>query len=251
MKHPVVIDIQKELATCVNAIGGEVLDEVLVNPTFNNADYWFPEHNVVAELKRLSENILEKDGYKKKVTEMYWRWVREELIPKPIGNKIKFSTRNIPKKCAYEYVELFKKRLESSTVRKANTQIKETKKHFNAPTAKGLLLLANDGNLGFTPDMVAHLLARMLKNSYSSINSIIYFSANHPVSQPGIEMPSHFWIDAFVQEREQVPKELREKLQTEWMRNYSGLIEGPLYEVQMPNKAEAIDAIRFTKKPNE
>lgn len=251
MAPEVVIDIQKEFATCVNAIGGQVLDEVLVNPGFKNADYWFPKYNVVAELKQLSENILEKDNYKKKVTEMYWRWVREGLVPRPTGNKIKFSTRNIPEKCAYEYVELFKKRLESSTVRKANTQIKETKRYFDAPDAKGLLLLANDGNLGFTPSMVAHLLARMLKNSYSGINSIIYFSANHPVSQPGIAMPSHFWIDAFVGEREQAPKELRENLQTEWMRNYSGLIEGPLYEVLMPNKAEAIDAIKFTKKPNK
>jgi hypothetical protein len=246
-----VIDIQKELATCVNAIGGEVLDDVLVNPNFKNADYWFPEYNVVAELKQLSENILEKNDYKQKLTDMYWRWVREGLVTKPTGNKVKFSTRNIPEKCAYEWVELFKKRLESSTVRKANTQIKETKKHLNAPSAKGLLLLANNGNLGFTPSVVAHLLARMLKTSYSSINSIIYFSANHPVSHPGISMPSHFWIDAFVGEREQAPKELREKLQTEWMKHYSGLIEGPLYEVLVPNKTEAIDAIKFTKKPNK
>jgi hypothetical protein len=77
-----VIDIQKELATCVNAIGGEVLDDVLVNPNFKNADYWFPEYNVVAELKQLSENILEKNDYKQKLTDMYWRWVREGLVTK-------------------------------------------------------------------------------------------------------------------------------------------------------------------------
>lgn len=248
MEPQVAIDIQKELATCVNAIGGQVLDEVLVSPTFKNADYWFPEYNVVAELKQLSENILEKDDYKKKLTDMYWRWVREGLVPQPTGNKVRISTRNIPEKCAYEWVELFKKRLESSTVRKANTQIKETKKHFNAPSAKGLLLLANDGNLGFTPSMVSHLLARMLRTSYSSINSIIYFSANHPVSKLGIPIPSHFWIDAFVGQREQAPKELREKLQKEWMRHYSGLIDGPLYEFLMPNTTEVIDAIQFEKK---
>jgi len=68
---------------------------------------------------------------------------------------------------------------------KANRQIKETKKYFDAPDAKGLLLLVNDGNYMLTPAMMKYLLSRSLPKKYSGINSAIYISVNEELTTPG------------------------------------------------------------------
>lgn len=51
------IDVAKEVAACVRGLGGVVLDEVLRQPDFANADFWFPVERVVVELKCLTENL--------------------------------------------------------------------------------------------------------------------------------------------------------------------------------------------------
>jgi hypothetical protein len=240
------IIIETEFAKCVKEIGGQVLDELLKQPKFKNADYWFPKHNTVAELKRLEENLLEKPDFQNKITEMYSSWVKRGLMPK-IRGKIKFDLSQIPEKCAYEYIEVVKKRIENSIVRKANKQIRETKEYLGESTAKGLLIIANDGNKLLKPDFMAHLLARILKN-YSNINSVIYFSANLAVSLPipAFKMSSNsFWLDCIL-EREPAPKELRDNLQIAWMRHYSKLFpETPILEILIPNEPEIVEKIDF------
>ena len=65
------INIEKEFAACVRALDGKVLDDMPGNPLFSKADYWFPTENVFGELKRLSEDLIEKDDFKQKVTKLY------------------------------------------------------------------------------------------------------------------------------------------------------------------------------------
>lgn len=240
-----VVDVEKEFATCVRSLGGSVLGDQLVSPSFSNADYWFPGDLVIGELKCLSEDFAEKGDFKQRLSELYVSWLQRRLVPPSTEPVIRFNLQEIPEPCAYEFLEIMKKRIEFSTIKKANKQIRETKHFLNAPDAKGLLLLANDGNLAMKPEVMAHLLARILKGKYSSIDSVIYFSVNHPASASGVPMPSLFWIDAIVPEREPVELTFRHRLRDRWFAHYSAQTSEPVYEVLFPNDPNLVEHIRF------
>lgn len=157
------------------------------------------------------------------------------------------NLRELPPECAREFLDPIKRKLETSTIPKANRQIRETKKHFGAPEAKGLLLLANDGNYMLPPSMMTHLLSRILKTQHSSISSVIYFSVNEVASVPGVNIPSTFWIDAVVLGREPVALEFRRELQEAWMRHYSTLVPEPVFEFRGSTAPEFVNNIQFVK----
>ena len=242
------IDVRKEMAACVRNLGGVVLDDSLENPRFANADYWFPDYQVMVELKCLTENLMAKREFNERVSKFYAAWMRAGLIPQAEREKITFNLRDIPVKCAREFLEPIKRRLDVNVFKKANKQIKEMKKHFNATSTKGLLLLVNDGDYMFPPGMMAHLLARSFKEQYSSIHSAIYLSVNELVTVPGVSSPVLFWIDGVLPNREPVPEALRGLLQQSWIAHYSGLVPGPIYEILMENEPDVLANIRFTKQ---
>ena len=241
------IDIPTELAVCVKALGGVVLDEILVRPNFSNADYWFSTANVVAELKCLTEDLSTKEEFNESIANLHASWVKRGLVPRPQGERPRINLRELPLKCSREFIEPIKKRLEASTIKKANRQIKETKQHFNASNAKGLLLLVNDGNYMLPPTMMLHLLSRILKDQHSSINSVIYFSVNEISSVPDIPMPALFWFDAIVPGRTPVAVEFSNALRTEWLRHHSTLVPGTISEIKGEGTPEYIDSIQFNK----
>jgi hypothetical protein len=245
-----VLSIETELAKCVNKLGGQVLDEVLKQPNFKNADYWFPEYKTVAELKRLDEDLSAKEDFQKKVTDLYSSWVQRGLMPEFTG-KMTLNLQKIPQLCAHEYIEIIKKRIENSIIKKANHQIRETKNYYEDDSAKGLLIIANDGNPMLKLDFMAHLLSRILKNQYSSINSVIYFSANLAVRMPFPELQmssNRLWADCVLGDREPAPKNLRENLQEAWMKNYSTLFPDELiHEILMSNDRNVVEKIYFGK----
>jgi hypothetical protein len=241
------IDVPKEMAVCVKQMNGLVLDEVLKGPTFANADYWFPDAKVVAELKCLTEDLSTKTKFNESVETLYASWVKRGLVPRPTAKRVRVNLRDLPPRCAREFVDPIKKKLEASTVKKANRQIRETKHYLAAPDAKGLLLLVNDGNFMLPPTMMTHLLSRILKGQYSSISSVIYFSVNENSSVPGINMPSLFWIDALVPEREPVSLEFRRAMRTAWMAHHSSLVPGAIFEFEGSTDSALIDNIQFVK----
>ena len=244
------IDVPKEFAACVRSIGGVILDDVLTGASKpSNADYWFPKYQVIAELKCLTENLMTKPEFNQRLSRLHSSWVKRGLIPISSEPKLTLNLRDIPTTCAREFLDPIKRRLEVNTFKKANAQIKALRKHLDTPNARGLLLLVNDGDYAFPPGMMCHLLARSMKSQHSSINSVIYFSVNEPVTVPGVMQHALFWIDAVLPNRESVDKKLREEIRSAWMSHHSGLIpDEHLYEIEMKRGPAVMDGMQFSKK---
>ena len=114
------------------------------------------------------------------------------------------------------------------------------------PSAKGLLLLVNDGNLSMSPGLVFNLLDRILREKYHSINSLVYFSVNHPVHIPGIKMRSLPWADPIIEYRDEVDRRFREKLRNAWFAHFSKLISEPIYACSVDGSdPSAMDDVAF------
>lgn len=242
------IEAANELAKCVTSIDGIVLDEFLKAPTFRNADYWFKSENVVAELKQLEADWFSQDTFQTKLSTLYAGWIKQGTVPRPSSYPVQIELQNLPVYCAREVLDPLKRKLEVTTVKEANKQIRETKKNLNIPSAKGLLILVNEGNRALRPEVMGHLLRRILKAAHSNIHSVIYFSANELVSIPSVSMPSYFWIDWVFQSREPVARELLTKLQDAWMRHYSTLIPDPLYVLDGKSSTDLMRKINFAQQ---
>jgi hypothetical protein len=245
------VNVDEALATCVEAVGGQVLDRVLGGARpFKNADYYFPQEQVVAELKVLSEDILQKEDFVRATSDLYARWTREGKVQRGPSGRRALRTRDLPEECARELLGLLRSRLESSTIKNANKQIRDTKKHLQVPDAVGLLIIANDGNFAFKPDVLFHLLAHSLKGRYRSIDALIFFTANEPLSLPGFEHEgANLWTNLVVDGRRSLPEGFSDRLGSEWYRLYSKLISGVVYEVHPERPTpEEWDNIDFVNK---
>ncbi|MBX9402598.1 hypothetical protein K4L06_14910 [Lysobacter sp. BMK333-48F3] len=159
-------------------LGGLLLDDThgLRNPT--KADYWFPEDNVVGELKCLSDNYFDDCSFSEWLNRQYQDWVYRNLAPPIVGRTI-VNLARLPSTCAHEVTSFLRKRLDGS-LKQANTQIKQSRLELGAESALGLLILVNNGNVALPPEMARNIVARSLPNKFFGINSIIHFTANMP-----------------------------------------------------------------------
>jgi hypothetical protein len=198
-QQPANINVEEFLNEFVEGFGGElvskILDESLAGKGKrpDNADYFLFNRGVVAELKCLEKNYLNNKEIGRKLTDIINRWSTLGLLrPEHIKNG-SFQTDDLPIKCRSEIFKVFSFPVQTA-VKKANKQIKETKRYFGIPNAKGLLILANDGNYSINPKLMMQILGNLLKSSYTGIDSVIFFTPNLRAYAPQIDRQFNVWI---------------------------------------------------------
>ena len=92
-----MISLEKEFDTCVKEIGGIKISTIVgSSPPFLNADYLFPEYEVIAELKCLEEDQIKNNSLKKKATTIYERYLNEGTAPETTFGKVQISSEGFP-----------------------------------------------------------------------------------------------------------------------------------------------------------
>ena len=219
-------DAVQTFTTCVKSVGGISLDETLSNPDFENADYWFEEHETALELKCLSKNGMTDTVFLDWLSQRFNYWVQQGWAPRPTTERVKINLKSMPPQCYEDVLQKLTKKLESNIVRKANRQIRETRQHFRKPSATGILAIANDGDHSLPPAVIKQALARLLKTSkYPCISNIIQFSANTSVEINGDPRIYAYWVDSFMPGRRSAPKSLIRGIEAAW-RNEHQIREG-------------------------
>ena len=124
-----------------------------------------------------------------------------------------------------------RKKLEGS-LRNANRQIKQSRALLKDDSCLGLLILVNDGNSALTPAMVEHVIARSLRQKFSSINSVVHFSANMPGSVPHINRDVLYWCNWGVKSvRPPVPSAFIDRLREVWFAHHSAAVGETIPEI--------------------
>lgn len=241
-----IFDPEPLMDRAVRAVGGcRVRELVGVNPPFDNADYLFDNDNVVAELKSLETDFLGDPSVRDKMDAYYNRWIDEGKDAPIIYGGGVLRTDEVPIECAREFMDIFKDKLESGVLRKANRQIRETKKHLVYPDALGLLLLSNEGNFVFDPAMLSHVLLHSLGSKFSSVDHVIFFSANLAFHSPQAAAGAPFASIRFPNRRH-LDDGFLNRLGTHWF-EVLGAATGrvfPPFSIKKASRSE-IDQIRF------
>jgi hypothetical protein len=215
------VDVSKELAACVKHIGGQLLDEIAT--TGQRADYWFPQHNVIGELKCLATNYFDDVSFLDWLRTRYDTWVRDGTAPLVYG-RATINLAELPTACSDEVTSYLRNRLDR-TIKEANTQIKASSLALKIPNALGLVVLVNDGNSALPPGMIANILRRSIPAKFSAINGVVYFSANLWSDLPGVNKDLLVWCSwGFRSVRPTVPQDLISQLSDTWIAHHSKLL---------------------------
>jgi hypothetical protein len=177
--------------------GGEVLPEA---PNGSSADYFFRRHNLVAELKSLT--VDQTNEISRKLTPKVLSWVRTNgQIPPGIvkGDQHFIAFKDMPREIQDFWLRLLKGSTEP-LIRDANRQIRDTKSRMNLPSAKVILIIANEGNPYHDhPDSHRRLIAEILRKRtpvgdlrYPHINGAVCFSIKDVKSR---DEGMYFWAN--------------------------------------------------------
>ncbi|EPB4366175.1 MULTISPECIES: hypothetical protein [Enterobacteriaceae] len=188
------LPVEKTFHSFVRKYGGGVVSDILPgNPSFENADYSFKNNNIIGELKEIETEFLNQENAKIKFTEMMERLLNERPNWKP---SLMGGENDYPDWFKIEFIRLARPSI-TRILKKANKQIKETKKYFHVPNANGVLFFVNDGFTGISPFLVQALACDALTHSYSSIDCFLYITLNRYVELDGSNEPQLIWAPSY------------------------------------------------------
>jgi hypothetical protein len=206
---------------------------------------------VVAELKCLTEDSSEKVS-EEKLGKFYARWAEKGLVSQPLAEGFRLNLKELPLECQQDLWKWLGSPIQAQ-IGKANRQIKQTKEHFGLTSAKGLLLLANDGNYSLQSDVVLNLVDQVIgryhsgiEHYHSGINSVVYFTVNMEATMPNTERDVRVWVEAHRKGILPVSKEFLKALQVGWV----GFFERAIGEPVPTFHQGSIDQIEF-KRPRK
>lgn len=193
----------------VVSTGGELIEKILPNNNGRKrADYLFRSPPVVAELKCLEHEINMAD-YVRKLQARVNDWSRRGLV-RGYG-RVQLDIRELPRRCQDEWLELHERPIQKHVLADANKQIREAKESLGLPDARGVVLIANEGQFISSPADLMTYAARILKKRkpdgqliYSSIQYVVVFAVNTRIASP--EFPKGM-VSWFAGRREQGAEE--------------------------------------------
>ena len=186
------------------------------------ADYLFRDQNIIAELKCLvCDQTAEMNN---RVTRVVVEAAKhnESLLPLLDGKSLEIA--KAPKEISDPWIEILTTPLEN-VVRDANRQIRSTKERLNLPTAQGLLLIFNQGNLLHNrPNDFRLLIAKVLRKKtanrelrFTQIRGVVYFSYETVKTE---KQNMSFWAPMQIQhtpdEDMEPMKQFQKHLQQDW-----------------------------------
>lgn len=173
----------------VEWIGGKKVSSLILNPTFENADYCFPEQSIIVEHKILETEFGTSDEFKRKQMAVIDKHVRERGLRGPLLGQ------PYPREFLADLMEFYRRPL-AGVAKKANRQIKETKDWLGMPNANGIFLCVNDNLKSLPPAEIMQLFCRILNGSCSSIEALVYVT-NHYLHVPGSNLANLLWAPVY------------------------------------------------------
>ena len=253
LKRPEYIAVEPAFDEFVTSFGGVKVSTLIAGrldlkgtPPLN-ADYFFADDNVIAELKCLEEDTYSADQFKELFTSLVTDWYDRGMIQwRVFGGPVIIQSRDLPTECQLELEKIISRRLRK-VVAKANKQIRQTKQTLGANEAQGLLLLVSDGNYFLRPEHVLGFVGRILRDRFSSINSIVYFTVNAAVDVPAVDKDSLIWIQSFRDNFEPLKAEFLSRLRAGWLQYLAIKLRLDIPEYLI-NDDTLIEKMRFVRE---
>lgn len=199
IKRPVPANVEKLINQFVIENEGSLVNSLVSgNIETKNADYFFGNSNVIAELKCFQKDLFDNKDDIARLFTFFDKWKQRELIEEGDELKFIFGKKTLPTECWHDLLAAVSKTIERA-VHKGNKQIIETKVLLKKPDAKGLLLLCNDGNYFVQNGAFVQLICDVIVRKYSdsAVDGFVYFTYNQTATIPGSDLDWSLWTPAY------------------------------------------------------
>ena len=194
-------------------IGGEVLKE---HPRKRMADFRYQD--ILIELKTLQGDRSAQINVE--TQRMFQKWIQEHKLIGFGQNLVRLQ--NVSPQCQKEWIALYAKIVKPILIDKSE-QIKSTKSVLNLPAAKGVLLIANEGDSSQHPLDFAKLCGMLVwekglkRRKFIGIDAVVVTSAFMTVGSNA--MPSgktFFWVSEVLNPGDVALKNSLDELSEKW-----------------------------------
>lgn len=234
------IPVESTFNAFVEKVGGKIVSNLLPkSPEFENADYLFETIGVVAELKELQTELDKSDYYRKNFDILIKKLMSShpEWRPSLLGGDGKYPDWFYP-----EYLRIFRPPI-ARIIKKANRQIRETKRFFNIDTPTGIMVFVNDDFVGVPPKQMMALASSVLTESCSSIDCFVYLTINRYIEVQGSKMANLIWAPVYSDRIMPSMHQFINDLGAKWF-DYLQIVIGPFDESEKINSANALDGAK-------
>ena len=197
MERPFVKNVEEFFTEFVKSMEGKtVIDKIGKQPAFANADYVFEKENILIELKCLEKDLFSEKDFDRN-ERLFDKWLSEGKLKKVDIIPIMLVKKAIPFECLEELLQLCRNTLQT-IIKKANRQLRETKKEIGNEKTEKVLLICNDGNYFLSDqqafDVINHIHASLPE---LEIDCFVLFTVNQTSRIPNNELDWAFWAPAY------------------------------------------------------
>lgn len=193
---PRIIATERDFSQFVKSFrGGTIVRDLIPDAPFMepNADYYFTQDNVVAELKCLCTDVRDQNTLNRRFLSACERlgYSAEQAL------RIAFREDPLPVDVARAVVDQSLDHVRKA-LRKAGRQISATKRELGRADAMGLVIICNESNVSLTPVQLIQFMATELRAlNHEHIDGVIYMTANlyYPVEQDDINRS--LWLPGY------------------------------------------------------
>lgn len=198
--RPEPLPVEETFNEYVKQFGGQLISELLQTDPQRpqNADYYFPSHGVIAELKCFEKDLFNNRDDVERIGRIIKKNHESGLVDGYKGFRWLLGQEPLPSVYRRDMLSLARRYYENA-IRKADKQIESTKKLLDLPNARGLVLLANDGNYFSHPEEAVGLIAQVMQQHFmaSHLDGFVYFTINSVVKVPGNDRELLFWVPSY------------------------------------------------------
>lgn len=220
-------NIEAEFDTVVKKIGGTPIRELIASksPDFENADYLFPQEKLIAELKILENDPTANGALQRKIQGKFDKWMTEGKFL--AYGTVRVESKTLPLDIQWELARIYSEPVRR-VIKKANRQIRDTKKFLNLPDAKGLVIVVNEANRELQPEHFAFAAHQSLGDDYSAIHGVSLLTINVETTKSDIPSRLHLWIDYIRDKPSEIDQLFMERFRKDWTEHYASLIGEPV-----------------------
>lgn len=207
-------ELVRELRTADIRTAVVLRDILSKDVSYPNADYLFYTDEVVAELKCMMDDNSESSGNQTKLNNLVTEYFNAgKITTKDITEE---SWKTFPKDFQVKVSEIFSHSIHAR-VKKANIQIRETKKQLKLDSYSGLLIIANDGYASMPPAAFIDTTIRTIeKDKRDYIDMFIYLTVNLFATIEGSPFPTVFWMPMSMKEPSRISENFINQIRMAW-----------------------------------
>lgn len=199
MERPAPIAVEDFFCQFIRSVGGYLLTDLANVPDNTwNADFVFPDEDIIIELKTFQKDVFGDSEDVPRILNLLNNWAQRGWIEE--GDKVKYAlgVKKLPQNCWAEMVDKVLKTIERA-IHHANKQLTSSRVLLKMPNSRCVIFLVNDGNYFFNNQQMLAAICQVWERKFekSEIDCIVYLTLNQVSNRQNSNLDWLVWSPVY------------------------------------------------------